>query len=183
MARQTPDEINKPFERPREVERRCSHPGCNAEGLYRAPLSRDRLHEYQWFCLDHVRDYNKAWNYFADMDEDEIEAQRRFDTVWNRPTWRVGSGPTGFQNVRDDFGFFSDEEAEAPPPRARPNTEEEIALAQLELAHPISFEEIKARYIELVKRLHPDTNGGDPECEERLKEINQAYAKLRSIYA
>lgn len=183
MARQTPNEVNKPFERPRQVERRCAHEGCAEEALYRAPISRDRLDEYQWFCLEHVRDYNKSWDYFAGMDEEEIEAQRRFDTVWNRPSWKVGGGPKDFNNVKDDFGFFNEEEAGAPPPRSRPPTEEERALAELGLAHPVSFEEIKARYIELVKVLHPDANGGNPENEERLKQINQAYAKLRGIHA
>jgi hypothetical protein len=183
MARLTPDAVNEPFKRPREFERGCAQSGCAEEGLYPAPLSRDRLREYKWFCLEHIREYNKAWDFFAGMKEDEIEAQRRFDTVWNRPSWRVGAGPKGFGDIHDGFGFFNDGGAEPPRPRQRPQTEEDLALAELELQQPVAFDEIKARYIELVKRLHPDANGGDPDNEERLKRINEAYAKLRRLYA
>lgn len=187
MARLTPDALNDPFRRPRKISQACAHPGCQEEGVHRAPVSRDRLNEYQWFCLDHVRAYNKAWDYFAGMDEDEIEAQRRFDTVWNRPTWRVGLGPKGspdsHHDIRDDFGVFTEEEPAPRRPPPRPRTEEEKALAELELDPPVEFEDIKARYISLVKRLHPDANGANPECEERLKRINQAYALLRRSYS
>jgi hypothetical protein len=183
MARLTPDAVNEPFKRPREFERGCAQSGCAEEGLYPAPLSRDRLREYKWFCLEHIREYNKAWDFFAGMKEDEIEAQRRFDTVWNRPSWRVGAGPKGFGDIHDGFGFFNDGGAEPPRPRQRPQTEEDLALAELELQQPVAFDEIKARYIELVKRLHPDANGGNPDNEERLKRINEAYAKLRRLYA
>ncbi|MEK9662807.1 MAG: hypothetical protein VW644_13950, partial [Alphaproteobacteria bacterium] len=67
--------------------RTCDHPECDAAGEHRAPRSRDALRSYFWFCLDHVRKYNKAWNYYADMSDTEVEAERRKDTFWHRPTW------------------------------------------------------------------------------------------------
>ena len=42
------------------------------------------------------------------------------------------------------------------------------------------MDDVKARYIELVKRFHPDTNGGDKTAEERLKLINEAYTTLKN---
>src|SRR5262249_29646421 len=71
--------------------RGCDHPGCAGDGLYRAPRSRAELSAYYWFCLDHVREYNAAWNYYAGMSELEIEREIRNDTTWQRPTWPLGS--------------------------------------------------------------------------------------------
>ena len=39
--------------------------------------------------------------------------------------------------------------------------------------------DLKLRYIALVKRWHPDANGGSPAAEERLKVINEAYRTLK----
>ena len=72
--------------------RHCDHPGCVAAGEFRAPKSRSTLDEFFWFCTDHVRDYNKSWNYCAGMSAAEIEAEIRRDTVWRRPTWPLGGG-------------------------------------------------------------------------------------------
>ena len=163
--------------------RRCDCPGCKAEGTYRAPMSRDRLNSYYWFCLEHVRAYNLAWNYYSDMNEVEIERHRRHDAVWQRPSWPFGSTPgrgtTGA--FRDDFGFFGAEGAN--PARRQAVTEQEKALETLGLDLDASFAEAKRRYKELVKRLHPDANGGDSAAEELLKGVNQAFAVLKAGFA
>src|SRR5215475_13028722 len=89
--------------------RPCDHPGCIAGGDFRAPKSRLDLHNYYWFCLDHVRAYNSAWNYYAGMNDTEIEAEIRHDTVWHRPSWKLGDrhGPGYADRIRDHFGVFS----------------------------------------------------------------------------
>ena len=46
----------------------------------------------------------------------------------------------------------------------------------------MTFEHIRTRYRELVKRYHPDANGGDRSAEEHLKVINEAYTRLRNVY-
>jgi hypothetical protein len=160
----------------------CDHAGCRAEGLYRAPKSRDRLTEYFWFCLDHVRDYNRAWNYYAGMNPEEIEAQLRCDTVWDRPTWPLGRWGRprqtfGADLFPDDIDPFGERRAPAPP---APKSKTELALAELDLAPGSTVEEIKRRYKTLAKLLHPDANGGDKLAEERLKSINLAYSTLKS---
>jgi hypothetical protein len=192
MARSIPDAIQQPFRDHGAADsRRCEWPGCEEAAEHRAPFSREQLHEYRWFCLEHVREYNKSWNYYAGLSEEEIDRLNRLDTIWQRPTWRLGSGPTQRRNgesaFKDDFGFFREDEAEGQDRRRQARqaatTEEGKALAALGLEAPISFAEIKVRYKELVKLLHPDTNNGRPEDEERLKLINQAYATLRAIHA
>ena len=176
-----------------DAERRCDHPGCAAKGEYRAPKSRSELRDYYWFCLDHVQSYNKAWNYYADMNSDEIEAQIRFDTVWQRPTWPLGGrGPHYYRQTIEDaddvLEMFREErerraeERRAQQPLARKRSEEEAALATLDLTPPVSFAQIKARYKELAKKLHPDANGGDRDAEEKLKVVNEAYTKLKNSH-
>src|SRR5579863_5075671 len=146
--------------------RLCDHPGCAAAGDYRAPRSRDRLDVFFWFCLDHVRAYNAQWNYYAGMSAAQIEAELRNDTVWQRPTWPLGSRVGSFFAARvRDFGLFGldDEDAHAgrrEKPRKRPMTEQEQALAVFDLDLPFTMDGLKARYKELVKLHHPDAHGG-----------------------
>lgn len=180
------------FDEPRPATRACDHPGCAGGGEYRAPKSRSRLNEYYWFCLDHVREYNRAWDYYAGMSQDQIEAELRHDTTWQRPSW-----PLGFWGVQEKFlrdrvtqGFsfeFGREAGKGPSEeraqrRQTARTAEEEALVVLELKPPVDFPRIKARYRELVKIHHPDANGGDKAAEEKLKEINQAYNTLKACY-
>src|ERR687892_757425 len=47
----------------------CQWPGCRCAGEYRAPKSRERLREFYLFCLDHVRAYNRAWDFFKGMNQ------------------------------------------------------------------------------------------------------------------
>ena len=168
------------------TSRLCDHSGCTAEGLYRAPKSRDRLNDYFVFCLDHVRDYNRTWDYYRGMSQEQIEAHIRFDTVWQRPSWplgdfRINGRRDPLDAIRDGLGFFGErcEEKRAAHQEWTPRSAEEKALSMLGLRPPTVYAEIKARYKELVKRLHPDANGGDKGAEEQLKLVNQAYSTLK----
>jgi DnaJ domain len=167
--------------------RRCDHPGCASGGEFRAPRSRAELHRYYWFCLDHVRAYNTAWNYYVGMSIDEIEREIRRDTVWQRPSWPLG-GRSAFRHdarIRD-HGLFGFEDGAEPVQNGhsphRPDSPAAHALAVFNLEHPVTLSGLKARYKELVKLNHPDSHGGDKEAEERLKVINQAYATLKVVY-
>lgn len=175
--------------------RLCDHPGCVAGGDYRAPKSRLHLHDYYWFCLEHVRSYNSAWNYYAGMNDTEVEAAIRHDTVWQRPSWPLGNrhGPGYAGRIRDHFGVFSDGPEDAREHRRRNGdrsreslpralSAREQALAVFEMEPPFTAARLKARYKTLVKLHHPDANGGDRAAEERLKIINQAYATLKASY-
>ena len=191
MARPIRSAVNRPFIQPRPDAKTCDWPGCAQEGEHRAPKSREHLTDYYWFCLDHVRDYNKAWNYYADRTPEEIEEMTRRDTIWQRPTWKLGGGPYSQMKdgLADDFGLFDEDESAAqkkaeqatgPDGRRIPNEQRE-ALRTLGLQ--VSFQEIKDRYKALVKTLHPDLNGGKKDAEEQLKVINSAYASLKSFFA
>jgi DnaJ domain len=170
----------------------CDHPECAAGGDFRAPKSRLDLHDYYWFCLDHVRAYNAAWNYYAGMSDNEIEAEIRYDTVWQRPSWRLGDrhSPGWEGRLRDPFDLLAGGGARGRRDRGGPNGEaarrvlsaREQALAVFEIAPPFNPARLKARYKTLVKLHHPDAHGGDKAAEEKLKIINQAYATLKASY-
>ncbi|MEX0693126.1 MAG: DnaJ domain-containing protein [Rhodospirillales bacterium] len=172
--------------------RLCEWPDCHFKADYRAPLTRERLRDYRWFCLDHVREYNKRWNYYDGMTDAEVEADLRRDTVWQRPTWPIGereegtvfgpkpgTGPFGIDPdyFSDAFGFFEDKATHAGSPT--PDAMTRAALAIFGLHMPINAEMLKGRYKELVKKHHPDTNGGTKSAEEKFKEIREAYETLR----
>lgn len=166
-------------------QRVCEAPGCRLHGEYRAPFARDRLDQHRWFCLEHVRDYNKKWDYFAGLDASEIERHIRADTTWRRPVWPLGGRRNGGPQIHDPLGLR--EEAgldEKPPPRMDGSEQltpaERNAMGVLELSWPTTLADVKSRYKELVKIHHPDANGGAREAEEKLKEINVAYSTLRA---
>jgi hypothetical protein len=159
----------------------CDAPGCTLAGEYRAPKSRDSLRQFLWFCLDHVREYNSSWDYYKGMSPGEIENLVRADTSWQRPTWplgRLGQTARLDQTLEDELHAFTFGSRAAP---AAPSTPPELreALTVLGLIWPVSIDKVKARYKELAKRHHPDSNGGDKVSEETLKSINLAYAVLR----
>ena len=167
--------------------RPCDHPGCREAGEHRAPRSRETLNDYYWFCLDHVREYNRGWDYYAGLSPDEIEEVVRFDTTWQRPTWPLGRMSGGRwkldpERVKDHFGVFDEdmwENAKERQMRERQaRSPEEQALKLMELQRPITVEAVRARYKELCKLHHPDANNGDKDAEERFKLIGQAYQTL-----
>jgi curved DNA-binding protein CbpA len=168
--------------------------GCEAYGIHRAPVSPSRLRSYHWFCLDHVREYNKAWNYCVGKSDNEIEALIREDTVGWRPTWPLGKlggryAQLRFDRLRDEFGLFDDEKKAQRAKRfknrrgngkpGKMQSAVDAALDILDLSPPINAVTVKAQYITLVKQHHPDANGGDKAAEERLKLINRAYETLK----
>jgi hypothetical protein len=179
----------------------CAWKGCDATGAYRAPKDK-RLTEYLVFCLEHVRLYNAQWDYHKGCTTADLEAEIRSAATWERPTWKLGSLGGGIRfrpgrmRVDDPFGFAAgtafdpetwdaayEREARArrsADPAARAQSE---ALDVLNLTMPVTIETLKRRYKVLVKKHHPDANGGSPEAETQMKIINQAYQTLRAALA
>jgi DnaJ-domain-containing protein 1 len=166
-------------------ERVCEAPGCRLHGEYKAPYARDRLDQHRWFCLEHIREYNKKWDYFAGLDASAIEQHIRADTTWRRPVWPLGGRRANGPRLHDPLDLSNEAGLfERPAPKMDGSEQltpaERNAMGVLELSWPLTRATVKSRYKELVKIHHPDANGGAREAEERLKEINAAYSTLRA---
>lgn len=179
--------------------RTCDHPHCDEVAAFRAPRSPDQLDTYFWFCLQHVREYNRSWNYFAEHSEEELEAQRRADAVWDRPTWslRGGARKSSGDHLRAEgrawnrFGFndpfallgenatINPGDQKVPARRRLLPKNEARALEILCVDDSHSRAEIRAAYKSLVKGLHPDMNGGARADEDRLREVVWAWEQIR----
>lgn len=170
------------------VTHTCQWQDCGIPAPYRAPQSPERLREYYWFCSDHVREYNSRWNFFEGMNDTEIKEYIHDNITGHRPTWKnrdsgqvhgkIGQG----LRYRDRYNLFGDPSnpaASSQPTRRFPAAVSEAFLS-LGLAETASLKEIKVRYKELVKRFHPDANGGDRATEGKLKQVIQAYNRLRT---
>jgi hypothetical protein len=154
----------------------CSADGCRAEAHYKAPRSRDALRDYIWFCLEHVRAYNKSWNYYAGLQGAALEAEIRRATTWERPSWKFATGKPAEQIFDDPMGLF---DFESRHQGRQISPEERKAWKTLEMEPVGDLKKVKNRYKQLAKEHHPDTNGGDANAEERLKEIILAYNLIR----
>src|SRR5262245_40460003 len=175
----------------------CDWKGCANRATHRAPKGRLHENEYWRFCLDHVREYNHSYNYFAGMSEDAVSKYQKDAVTGHRPTWKMGTGSRpgsndfGPQGAQDPFNMFREFGAGAnwrprservEPARTVRNAERK-ALHELGLEEGAERAEIKARFKVLVKRHHPDANGGDRASEDKLREIIQAYNYLKSTGA
>ncbi|HTV33311.1 MAG TPA: DnaJ domain-containing protein [Methylocella sp.] len=152
-----------------------------------------RLHEgkYFCFCLDHVREYNASYNYFHGMSDEAVALFQQEALVGHRPTWSMGvrRGPRNFREESDNpsrespriFRAASPRYSCDSAPKKRYGLAAMRALEQLGLDDTVDMAAIKARYKDLVKRLHPDANSGDRSNEEKLREIIRAYRYLTSL--
>ena len=187
----------KPSEdrRPRAAEHTCDWPGCRNEATHRAPKGRGREKDYWRYCLDHVREYNQSYNFFQGMSDDDVRKYQKDALTGHRPTWKMGTGknadPGRFYDESgiDPFSMYRElgghggtgTESKAKVEARTVRNAERRALTTLGLEVSASRTEIKAKFHDLVKRHHPDSNGGDRSTEDRLIEIIQAYNYLKSV--
>ena len=178
MKKSRPKIDLKDFERKPPNPRLCEHEGCDKEGEFRAPKSPDNLREYHWFCLDHVREYNKSWDYYKDMPPEQIERSRLSAMTWDRPSWPLGSN-----KIHLNFTFAADLNLDKPQPQSKAVPKEiRDALSEFDLSSPTTWDDVKTTYKKLAKAHHPDKHKGSKEAEDKLKKINQAYAVLKKFY-
>ncbi|MFD2184686.1 J domain-containing protein [Rhodoplanes azumiensis] len=189
-----PERDRRPAEGPA-----CEWPGCACVATHRAPKGRNQAREYWRFCLDHVREYNQNYNFFAGMSDSAVAAYQKDAVTGHRPTWKLGLG--GNPRTRrfrpdqvfgtdptDPFDLFGELGGhQADPTKAKAEQErrsvrnaERKALHTLGLEAGVGRTEIKSRFKELVKRHHPDANGGDRGSEDKLREILEAYNYLKT---
>jgi hypothetical protein len=175
-------------------EKRCDHPDCRLAGSAKAPKSRDMPNDHYWFCQRHAAEYNKNWNFYAGMSEAQIRAEQETERMTGgRPTWSFKADANSREaaamaardarHFADPFGIFRAQqrraEAERSAAERRLGKLERQALADLDLEATADGAAIKARYKELLKRCHPDANGGDRSAEHKLQRVIKAYKQLQ----
>ncbi len=181
-------------EKPAPVEQICDWEGCDRPGTHKAPKGHRSEGQYHHFCLEHVRHYNTAFNFFAGMEKDELEealhAPPKADTRKSFATGQPGARPASTAGLRpgdkygDPFGVFAryrHRQAQTPASeRVKPLHEpDRRALETLGIMGHAKSDEIKRAYKTLVKIHHPDANGGDKSSEDRLRTIIAAYSHLK----
>ncbi len=167
--------------------KKCDSKECDEKGEFRAPKSRVKLNEYFYFCLTHIKEYNKSWDFYKGMSVDQIENSMRSDTVWDRPSWPLKGN---YKSYFDEFNQYSDNFIQTEEEQINDKffknklhdetltLEDAKALKELNLEMPISLEKIKKNYKKLVKIFHPDVNGNNKKAEEKFKQINESYKLL-----
>ncbi len=173
----------------------CQWDGCDKKGSHRAPVGRNAEGQFFLFCFEHVKEYNKGYNYFSGLSDGEIARYQKEAITGHRPTWTVGVNKSAkdsplhsevrsgaYTRVRDPFGFVKEGGKGSGPrfPQARKlKSLESKAFDTMGLHANATSAEIKSRYKELVKKHHPDANGGDRGSEERFRAVIQAYQLLK----
>ncbi len=170
----------------------CAIEGCDEPGEFRAPPvygtrhSYDGPGEYRWLCLDHVREFNQGYDYFAGMDQEQIfEAQhpiRGWDSGRRVYDGAAGSTPAwaDFVDPLDAIGArFASNMAGARRTGPPISSADEKALKTLGLGGDAGRNEIRRAYSALVRKYHPDRNGGDRSHEKQLAKVIEAYTQLK----
>lgn len=173
----------------------CEQPGCDDVATARAPKGREHPNEFWRYCKHHAADYNKRFNYYAGMTEPEIAALQEDEVkTGGRPTWefrassrsreaaaKMAADPTAGPWY-DPFGMLRNrahKAAGAAPAARRLGRAETRAYEELDLATTATPEEARAAYAALIKRMHPDSNGGDRGAEARLQRVIKAWRTLK----
>lgn len=182
---------------PESTGKPCDCKGCHNEGLYKAPKDRT-LKSFYWFCLEHVQEYNKNWNFYAGMSPAQIEEQIRLDQVGHRPTWHVNDLYANM--MRDPLDILGlAKRRRKPDPKAPEmddfqSKDDKIntpflstvkhleAIKTLELVPPVNEQTVKQNYKRLAKKYHPDKNAGSKDAEEMFKSLTEAYHLLMKAF-
>ena len=171
----------------------CDHEGCDKKAAVRVSKSPRETQAKIWLCQDHARAHNAQWNFFDGMSEKEAEAARLSNIYGDRPTWKMGKNERartsakarGPADLHDAYGVFTEAVKTAARTRGqvrngRPITKlQEKAFVTFDLPASAASSEIRKRYAELVRRFHPDSNGGDRSTETQLQEVVRAHHILK----
>jgi hypothetical protein len=177
-------------------QRLCSEAGCEGPGEFRAPAEGgarsgfDGPGEWRWLCLDHVRAFNARYNFFDGMTADEINAQQRPYAGWERETRAFSTASAGTPRWADFVDPLDAIQARYGTGRQQPRTDgkplsdaDRRALKVLGLEPDADRRALRQRYSELVRRYHPDRNGGDRSQEGQLQKVIEAYDQLKKAPA
>ena len=161
----------------------CDWENCNKQGVYRAPTEKDNSRKFKLLCLEHIKIFNKKWNYFDNMSDQEIEYFVKSDLTWHKSTKSFGSSENFFNilwnnALEDKLNIFKSSGFKEFK-KTKLTSNDQDALDLMELKYDAKWEEIQKRFKTLVKKYHPDKNQGNKKFEDKLKKITLAYSQLK----
>ena len=165
----------------------CDWNNCFEEAYYKAPVEKDNSKKYRMLCLRHIKEFNKNWNYFEGMDDNQIYEFIKSDMTWHKPTQSFSSSDNFFKilwnnALKDDlkknkFNFQLNH-----MDKFKFNHNDVKAFGILEISIGIKWEKVQEKFKKLVKKFHPDMNLGNKKYEDKLKIITLAYTQLKNTY-
>jgi hypothetical protein len=176
--------IRSEADEPTADPRPCDHPGCKRMGSHRAPMGRNHEGQYFNFCLAHVQEYNKSYNYFNGMTDSAVAAYQKDALTGHRPTQPMNVNSKVDPRVREGLNAAEimarlRKARERQAKRRTVGNAARKALDHLGLDENASAEDIRHKFKELVKRFHPDANAGDRSMEDRMRAVIEAYNYLK----
>ncbi len=161
----------------------CDWENCDQIGSYKAPYEKDNSRKYRLLCLKHIKIFNKKWNYFSDMTDDQIEYFIKSDLTWHKATKSFSSSENFFNilwsnALEDKLNIFKSSNFREYK-KNKLNNKDRDALDIMDLKYEVKWEEIQKRFKTLVKKYHPDKNQGSKKFEDKLKTITLAYSQLK----
>ena len=168
------------------MENICEWENCKEIGIFKAPLEKDNSKNYKWLCKEHIKFFNKNWNYFEGMSQKEIENFLKSDLTWHRPTQKFGSSDNFFNilwnnALSDKFNLFQGEKILSNLKDIKLSEKDKDAFKIMDLDFNADWPIIKKKFKTLVKKFHPDRNSGNKQFEDKLKKVTMAYSHLKLI--
>ena len=164
----------------------CDWHNCKEIGSYKAPVEKDNSRSYRYLCLEHIKIFNKNWNYFSDMNEEQIEYFIKSDLTWHKPTKSFGSPENFFKilwnNALDDKINILQNSEFKEFKKSKLSEKDRHALEVLGLKYEVKWPDIQKKFKGLVKKYHPDKNRGSKKYEDILKKVTLAYSQLKLTF-
>ena len=163
----------------------CEWKNCKEFGKFKAPAEKDNSKKFKLLCDQHIKLFNKSWNYFEGMSDNEITNFLKSDITWHRPTQKFGS-PDNFFNIlwnnalNDKFKIFKDEKNKNIN-KVKLCKKDKDAFNIMELNFNADYMAVQRKFKILVKKFHPDRHAGNKVYEDKLKKITMAYSHLKMI--
>ena len=165
----------------------CDWNNCLEEASYKAPVEKDNSKKYRMLCLTHVKEFNKNWNYFEGMNNDQIYEFMKSDITWHKPTQSFSSSENFFKilwnnALKDEFNKNKFTGEFDHMSQFKFNHNDVRAFSILGVSIGIEWKKIQEKFKKLVKKFHPDMNAGNKKYEDKLKIITLAYTQLKNAY-
>ena len=165
----------------------CDWNNCSEIGEYKAPVEKDNSKNFRLLCLTHVKEFNKNWNYFSGMNEEQICEFIKSDMTWHKPTQSFSSSDNFFKilwnnALKDEIDKSKFNSQFSHMQKFRFSHNDVKAFSILGLSVGLKWKKIQEKFKKLVKKFHPDMNLGNKKYEDKLKVITLAYTQLKNTY-